>query len=372
MTWAVRDAFPLWAERGVDRTFGGFHEKLGLDGRGVDVHRRARVQPRQVFAFAHAAGLGWDGPADAIMRDGMASMFARYQRADGLFRTLVGADGTVHDDRAVLYDQAFVLLALAGAHRAIGDREAHGRAVAVREAIGRTFGHRSGGFLSSDASPLPLLANPHMHLLEACLAWTECGGDEQWSAMADRIAGLALDRMIDARTGALAEAFDADWARVPGLAGRIVEPGHQFEWAWLLMRWGADRGRRDASEAALRLIGIGERFGVDRQRNVAVLELLDDMSVHAPVGRLWAQTERIKAGCLAATMTGEDRYLEGARAGCESVLAFLRDAPPGLWRDQMTAQGEFVAEPAPASTFYHIVVAIEGLRDWVRSRSAGS
>ncbi len=370
--WAVRDAFPLWADRGVDRVSGGFHEKLGLDGTPVDAHRRARVQPRQVFAFAHAGGMGWRGPAAQVMQDGMASMLRRYQRPDGLFRTLVGADGAVLDDGAVLYDQAFVLLALAGAHAVLGDAQAHGRAVAIRAAIQGRFGHRSGGFLSGDAAPLPLLANPHMHLFEACLDWTDRGGDAEWGAIADRIAGLALARMIDPESGALGEAFDEAWARVPGLAGRIVEPGHQFEWAWLLMRWSSLRGRRDAVVAALRLIDVGERFGVDRTRNVAVLELLDDMAVHAPVGRLWAQTERIKAGCLASSITGDDAYLAGARSGCESVLAFLGAAPPGLWRDQMDADGHFVEEPAPASTFYHIVVAIEALRDCVRSRSARS
>ena len=371
VAWAVEQAFPLWADRGVDRAFGGFHEKLGMDLRPVDVARRARVQPRQVFAFAHAAALGWDGPADAVMRDGIASMFRRYARPDGLFRTLVGADGTVHEDGAVLYDQAFVLLALAGAHAVLGDPDAHGRAVVIRTAIEERYGHRSGGFLSGDASPLPLLANPHMHLLEACLDWTDRGGDARWGVIADRIATLALTRMIDPSTGSLGEAFDEDWRRVPGIAGRIVEPGHQFEWAWLLMRWAIPRGRQDAIDAALLLIGVGER-GIDRARNVAVLELLDDMSVHASVGRLWAQTERIKAGCLAASITGDEDHLAVARSGCESVLAFLGDAPPGLWRDQMNEDGSFVEEPVPASTFYHVVVAIEALAGFVRSRSARS
>ena len=366
--WTVEHAFPLWASEGVDRVSGAFRESLNDDGRLVDVHRRARVQPRQVHAFSHAAGFGWDGPAEAIIREGLGSAFARYQRADGLFRTLVAADGTVQDDNALLYDQAFVLLALAGAHAALG-ADAHQRAVALRTAIGRVWTHPSGGFLSGDKKPLPLLANPHMHLLEACLAW-EAIGDAEWSAMSDRIVGLALERMIGA-SGALTEAFDEEWRRVEGLAGRIVEPGHQFEWAWLLLRWGWARGRGDAIAAALRLIEVGERFGVDRDRGVVVLELLDDMSVQAPVGRLWAQTERVKAGCLAALTTGKDRYLEGALAGCESVRAFLEAAPRlGLWRDQMAADGRFVVEATPASTFYHIVVAIDVLRDWVRRRPA--
>lgn len=370
--WAVERAFGLWADRGVDRERGGFHEKLTLEGEPIDAHRRARVQPRQVFAFTRASALGWAGPAEGIVRNGISSMYGRYLRPDGLFHTLVDAHGVVRDDDAVLYDQAFVLLALAGASRLLGSEEPVVRAVAMRDAIAAAFGHRSGGFRSGVKAPLPLLANPHMHLFEACLAWVEAGGDPEWGAIADRIAGLALERMIEPASGALFEAFDEDWNRDGGIAGRVVEPGHQFEWAWLLLRWSELRGRGDARGAALRLIEVGERFGVDRARNVAVMELLHDMSVRSAIGRLWAQTERIKAGCLAARVTGDDGWLAGALGGCESVLAFLDDAPvAGLWRDQMDASGAFVEEAVPASTFYHIVVAIEEVRDFSAVRLRG-
>jgi mannose-6-phosphate isomerase len=363
--WAAHEAFPLWGEAGVDRTFGGFHEKIDDDGRPVDVARRARVQPRQVFAFGHATGLGWDGPASALMEAGLETMFARYQRADGLFRTLVGADGTVHDDSAMLYDQAFVLLALARAERVLGMGDAQARAARVRTAIEHVLAHGGGGYTSGTAAGLPLLANPHMHLLEACLDWSG-RGDAAW----DRIVELALSRMIAAREGFLREAFNADWSPAAGLAGRIVEPGHQFEWAWLLMRWSVARGREDALAAALTLIAHGER-GVDARRNVAMLALLDDGSPHDRIGRLWAQTERIKAGCLAAELTGDARHLVSAQAGCESVLGFIEAAPVrGAWRDQMTEDGRFVVEPAPASSFYHLVVAIDALGQW-KAKAAG-
>ena len=371
--WAGEDAFPLWAERGVDRERGGFHEKLGLDGAPVDADRRARVQPRQVFAFTQAPLLGWTGAAEPVVLEGTASMYRRYLRPDGLFHTLVDAHGTVRDDDAVLYDQAFVVLALAGTYRLLGSEDAARKAVAMRDAIGSAFAHRSGGFTSGIKAPLPLLANPHMHLFEACLAWVDAGGDAEWGRIADRIAALALERMIDGRSGALFERFDEDWLRADGMAGRLVEPGHQFEWAWLLLRWSVRRGRADARAAALRLIEVGERFGVDPARNVAMMELLDDMSVHSAVGRLWAQTERIKAGCLAAGVTGDDAYLRGALGGCDSVLAFLDDAPvAGLWRDQMDASGRFAEEAVPASTFYHIVVAIDVLRQWAEARRRGA
>jgi len=35
---------------------------------------------------------------------------------------------------------------------------------------------------------------------------------------------------------------------------------------------------------------------------------------------------------------------------------------PGLWRDRYLADGSFVDEPVPATSFYHIVCAITELR----------
>jgi mannose/cellobiose epimerase-like protein (N-acyl-D-glucosamine 2-epimerase family) len=53
LDWLVNDAYPLWATAGVDASTGAFVESLDEDGRPLAEPRRARVQPRQVYAFAH-------------------------------------------------------------------------------------------------------------------------------------------------------------------------------------------------------------------------------------------------------------------------------------------------------------------------------
>src|SRR3546814_14289476 len=80
----------------------------------------------------------------------------------------------------------------------------------------------------------------HMHLLEACLALHEATKE---TAYLDR-AGLLLDLFRDRFlvTGSLREFFTDDLRPAPGDAGRIVEPGHHFEWVWLLHRYGLVTG----------------------------------------------------------------------------------------------------------------------------------
>ncbi len=358
--WAVADAFPLWATRGVDPVAGGFREALTVAAEPTGLPRRARVQPRQVVAFGCSGEIGWDGPAASIMDGGFAYIDRVFRREDGLLRTLVAADGTALDENAVTYDHTFALLAHAVAHRWHDDGgRHHDAAAAMLSALDARLRVGAGpGFHSSEAAPTPLLSNPHMHMLEAALGWWEAGGDRRWSSLADEIATLALDRMIDPRSGALFEVFEDDWSRGIGLPGRLIEPGHQYEWAWLLLRWGEKRSRDDAIEAAIRLIDFAERHGIDPVRGVAYEAIRDDMTVHAPVGRTWPQTERIKAGVLARAVTGDARFGAVALAGGASLLRYLDMEVAGLYRDRMLADGAWGTDPVPASTFYHIVFAV--------------
>lgn len=358
VAWALDHAYPLWWEQGYDHDRGGFHEKLDQTGRPVDAARRARVQPRQIYAYAVAPDLGWTGPADAIVEKALAAYLARYRREDGLFRALVAADGSVLDDKVDLYDQAFALFGLCNAALALNDFvPLHPLAATLRDRLIARCAHQ-GGFAELQPDSLPLQSNPNMHLFEASLAWEAAGGDAGWTRMADGIANLALTRFIDADTGALREFFDADWRPAPGTPGRIVEPGHQFEWAWLLLRWGRSRQRPDAVTAGLRLLEIGETHGVDAARGVGFNSLLDDFSIHDHGARLWPQTERVKAAVLAAEITGDAAYWSLAARAADGLLRYLDTPVKGLWWDKLSPDGIFTDEPAPASSFYHIVCAI--------------
>jgi mannose/cellobiose epimerase-like protein (N-acyl-D-glucosamine 2-epimerase family) len=356
--WLNEAAFPLWWEKGADHVFGGFHEKLDLHATPVILPKRARVQPRQIYAYSLASSLGWSGDSTAVVRFGIDFYLPHYRRPDGLFRTLVAPDGKTMDDGVAFYDQAFALLGLHAAYRYLGAPFLQDHARHLMRQWSATYRHPNIGFEESVPRRLPLCANPHMHLFESCLAWNESDPAGPWRATAAEIARLALDKLIDPASGALREFFDGDWRMMPG---GIIEPGHQFEWAWLLLRWGGLVSDRSAIAAALRLIEIGEVFGTDPVRNVTFNSLHDDLSPHDRKARLWPQTERLKAHCLAAELTGEAAHWDKAVRAAEGLLAYLDLPIAGLWRDVMTERGDFIEEPAPASSFYHIVCAIAEL-----------
>ena len=354
-SWLCDAAYPVWSTRGVDPA-GGFHERLGMDGKPLAEPRRSRVNPRQAYCFAMAHSLGWRGDTAALVKHGLDYWMAKYRRPDGLYRTLVNADGSIRDDRALLYDQAFGLLAFNVS--SVGDMCAHceGQSFELLNLVLSHMKRQDAGFESGVPASLPLQSNPHMHLFEAALAGCEVSSENSvWKPLADEIAELALTKFIDPVSGALREFFDAGWNPAPGIDGRIVEPGHQFEWAWLLLRWGGARNAR-ARAAALKLIDIGERHGV--RNGLATNSLLDDFSPHDAGARLWPQTERLKAAAIAARITGEAKYFSMTVAAADGLMRYLDTPIPGLWHDRIDAEGRVADEPAPASSFYHLVAAV--------------
>lgn len=340
----------MWAGAGVDPATGAFREALTWAGAPHDPRRRARVQARQAFVYATAAAEGLPGPWLAVARRGLDLFLTQARRADGLFAAILDPSGAHIEPTAYLYEHAFLLLALSAVHRADpADGRARDEAVAIMSRLG-AFRHRAGGFREAGATPFQ--ANAQMHLFEAALAWEAVGEDGGWRSLADELATLALDRFIDPATGALSEFFDTGWRRLSGDAG-LIEPGHQFEWAWLLERWGLARGHAEARAAARRLFAVGRR-GFDEGRNVVVDAVADDLTIRDAGARLWPQTEHIKAALILRDTTA-------ALQGANGLRAYLDTLARGAWRERMRADGTFVEEPSPATSFYHLFLAVREL-----------
>jgi mannose-6-phosphate isomerase len=374
--WLHEDALPLWRHSGFFGAQGGFCETMDLAGKPTSSPRRARVHPRQVYCFAEAGCRGWSGDWQTAVREGLRHFDQTYLLSSGFYGALATADGELTDASFDLYNQAFAILAFAYTAKADPKTTAlmSDRASRMLEALKANFAHPELGFEEANPQRLPLCSNPHMHLFEASLACEiQPGFDtDAWTALSDEIASLCLDRFIDRSSGGLREFFNADWTPFDGPRGRIMEPGHQFEWAWLLARWGDRRGRSDAIAKARRLFEIGDTYGICNQRKVAVMALHDDFSIADPLARLWPQTEWMKSAVRLALMSEggqRDLYVASAVRACQAFDQFLAVPTSGLWRDKMREDGSFVEEAAPASSFYHILCAIYELDDCVRALS---
>jgi mannose-6-phosphate isomerase len=366
-SWLFSFALPIWFNRGLDLHRGGFYERLNLDCSPHDIVRRTRVPARQVYSYVTAREIGYQGDIDPVIDQGLAWLSGPARNPQtGLLYGGISPDRVVVKPEVDIYDLAFELLSCAAVHGLRpNNTDTLDRALFVRKRLLNYYRHPYRGFEEAQLRVLPLRANPHMHLLEACLAWMEAGGDLIWCEIAADITALAMGKFIDPNTGAVREFFDGDWNPIEGDAGRIVEPGHLFEWGWLLVRWFEHTRDPAFVAAARRMIALGEQYGVDPHRNVAINELWDDLSPKDQCARLWPQTERIKAHVALARVADTDaerkRHLELTERACEGLKPYLDVPTPGLYRDRMNADGSFVEESAPASTLYHLVCAIREL-----------
>lgn len=363
--WMFGAAAPLWAQAGRHPD-GLFAERLDSTAQPDDAPRRLFVQARHVYAFCEMGRLGWQGPWQDLAGRTMDFLLARGRRPDGLFIHRFTSDGAVLDSRADLYDQAFMLFCLASAGRALGRPALLREAEAMADALEAGWRHPAGGFTERDLPRAHRQQNPHMHFCEAFVTLHAVTGLPRWKALAEEMARLGRDRFIHAQSGALLEYFGEDLSPAPGDDGMIVEPGHCFEWAWLLERmslWGWP-----GTPIADRLVSFGRRWGIDPVRDVAINELRTDGSVRRATARLWPQTERLKVALARLRRTGDVAEVDEARRAYLGLKRYLAMPVPGTWQDVMNPDGSFVPMPAPGSSLYHITCAMAELVETVEGR----
>lgn len=371
--WLTDAALPLWAERGVDPD-GAFYESLDFSGqpqRGAS--RRMRVQARQLYVFCEAELRGWLPGARALADRGLDRMLAECWAPDGgpgFIHTLT-ADRAPLDTRRDLYDHAFGLFSLAWRFKLDGDARTKTRALAVADFVARDMAHPSGeGMMESLPAALPRRSNPHMHMLEAYMAWAEISGDARFFDAAAQMVGLFERHFYDRASTTYGEFFTDDWRPDPGPAGQVAEPGHHFEWTWLLSE--ARRlGIADLRAEAEALYDFGLRHGLDVQ-GFAVDEM-DRQGRHTKTSRrAWCQNEHLKAH-IAMARAGRPGAEQAAADAADAFLdSYLATEVPGLWMDQFDGEGRGVSSNVPASTLYHVQLAFRELIDYAAAGSSAS
>lgn len=358
--WLFSEALPLWSTRGVDDQ-GGFYEALKFDAMPVLRHKRMRTMARQIYAFAMAGEMGWDGPYTDLIDHGLHFITRSGRTDNGGWASVLARDGSIIDKTEDCYDQACVLLALAHAHR-IGNKQALPLAIETFAFLDNYLADKHGrGFIEStqtDPTYRYRRSNPHMHLLESFLAWYDVTGDKDYLQRASHIVELFKQHFFDDDTWTLAEYYETDWQRAKTAEGDICEPGHHFEWSSLLIDFSNKTNDRSVIKLAKKLYASTIANGLNRATGLAY----NTISRHGlPINtnsRSWPQTEAIKAALALDGNDGPDLKPEiEARVG-RLFRWHIEAAPKGLWIDLISENGRAIAEDVPASIFYHMITAL--------------
>jgi len=269
------------------------------------------------------------------------------------------ADGAVLSPVRDAYAHAFVLFSIAALYRLNGER----RLIDLADKIVRFIDadmtdHTHGGLRDC----VPDLAgdkrqNPHMHLLEAYLFLERAAPGHGYIERAADLVALFERRLFKGDRPVLLEYFNADWtAHDDPVRAATFEPGHHFEWVWLLSEYARQAGI-DATRWTGPLFDVARRHG--RSGDGLIFDELaaPDRRVQKNSHRLWPHTEAIKA---AATRHADGDSAAAAMADEMVAILFGRflDRPfAGGWIDHIDAQGKPLVDYVPASSLYHLFLA---------------
>lgn len=356
--WIFNVTLPWWAAHGVDRADGGYVEQVTPDGRDVGIaFKRTRVTARQIYVFSHGYMMGF-APGLDLARHGVDFLVSKtWLGPDKGFARRLSREGALLDATPDLYDHAFALFAFAWHHKASGEmasRDWMHRTLDFTEAKLRVAGGE--GFWHELPPSGWRQQNPHMHLTEACLAAFEATGEARFSNLARELVTLFTSRFFDLRSQTLAEYYTDDLARAPGEDGRITEPGHQFEWAWILNASRKLLGMELAPQIRA-LAQFAEHNGVDPATGITFNTVRDDGVPIDRASRTWPNTERIKAAIALHELDGVDPSAVITGSGRVLFERFLSQNTPGTWIDLVDASGKPVPGNAPASSLYHVLLA---------------
>ncbi|MCO6392586.1 hypothetical protein GTW25_16290 [Aliihoeflea aestuarii] len=372
------DFVPRWLEA-VRAPSGGLFERLDLQGRPVaaDEPRTSLVHARTAFALAHLS---------------MATGDARL--LDGARHAYVFLDGSLRDENGGYrlstasslrrsYDQSFALLALVTLRKADPQSVPQERIDACVAFIdGVLTDARDGSLFEDDTMARSgpnaddlRAQNPHMHMLEAYLQAFEMTGEDHWLARASALVALVRRHFIDPATGAVREFVGHDLAPATGEAGARREPGHQYEWAWLLHRFADLGGDESARQDAARMLAFADRFALrnDGPLAGAPFDALDaDGHIVEDTHLLWPLTEAGKLHSALYLRTGNDAHrIRAERIETLIFNCFFTTSDHPVFVNRVNGTGKVLWPEALTRLVYHVALFVtEAERAGIRPHAA--
>jgi mannose/cellobiose epimerase-like protein (N-acyl-D-glucosamine 2-epimerase family) len=362
---------------------GGFFHYFRDDGTVYDAaHRHLVSSTRFVFNYAMAAR---EFAADAALRaqyreaarHGLAYLRERHRDARGGGYAWTIRDGAPEDRTQHAYGAAFVLLAYATACSAALE-EARPWLDETWALLEARYWDGPFGLYRDEADPDWHFSdyrgqNSNMHLCEALLAASAATGELRYLERALELADHMTRRQAAKAGGLVWEHYDRDWnvdwdyhREDPQHLFRPwgFQPGHQTEWAKLLL----------TLDERLRARGTAPEWLVPRARQLfdtAVARAWDEeygglCYGFAPDGTVcdddkyfWVQAESIAAAARLAQRTGEGRYWQWYERLWAYAWRHFVDHQHGAWyRILDRANRKYSDEKSPAGkTDYHTMGA---------------
>lgn len=359
-----------WHEAFADPK-GGFYERLGHGFQPVSTgNRRLLTQCRQLSIYSHSGRVSSD-----ILGKHFEDIVQAYALStSGAWRYTTDDERAPLDNTIDLYTLSFIIFSFSHYAKATGDKRAKVKARETLDFISRHFRKAgSPGLMEALDQNFNLLTqirrqNPHMHLLEACLFAHETWNDAAYMVMADEMIDLFFSYFYDPELDKLCEFFDDGLAPHPEKGDR-VEPGHYFEWVWLLKKHAAAKNQPALhDQTCIRILNWANCYGWD-QTYGGIYDVLNSAgTVLSDTKRLWPFAEALKANAL---MLDSHTDRDALKARIADMVAVFRDKymqERGFWVEWLNRDLSPATDYMPGTTPYHVYFGIMETRDVLRGR----
>ena len=362
LNWLKEDALPYWSTVGIKPDNGAVYEQMLFSGQpDLAAKQRVRVQARQILVFCIAQQQQWLGDTQALVEKIHKFMLnhGRIRDCTAGYAQLLSPADQILESKLDSYDFAFYLLACFHRYHCFNDHSALDEAYALLKHMEVNFKDSSAGWLEGNYSALYRRQNPHMHLFEAFMTGFEVSGDALWLAKAGQIFSLFEQYFFNPTKHVLHEYFNNNWQLADGQAGKAVEPGHMFEWVWLL-RWYERLTATPVGHYCDALYQKALTIGCDPLSQL-IYDVVDAQgTIIKGTKRCWPLTELVKASLAQATVCSPAQrqfYEDKAALGIQLLFDFYQHPTiKGSYIDQIALDNTVLADHAPASSLYHFAV----------------
>ncbi len=367
-SWLFNKALPYWGTIGCDGTKidpyqYGTHEQLQLNGKpDFPGYKRMRVQARQLYTFSQAANLGWTKGYNIAEK--IYLFMQKGLQGEGHWAKNLTRRGHVLDKTSDLYDLAFIIFSLAWYGKLCNNPKAIQQARQTVQWIRQFMAYPKSGFKNNlPLTPAYRQQNPHMHLLEASLALFEVTKNERDLLLAHDLISLFKNSFFDQHSYVLGEYYTENWQIAPGTARESIEPGHHYEWVWLLYEYHRLTGIYHKKEID-HLFFFNRRYAVDQYTGLVTDKIRRDGSFPQKSARLWVQTEALRATSF---KQDEISFHHLSQILYNLLYRYFAHCPLGTWQDQLDEHYHYKNDKIPTSSFYHIMSAYIQLRKVILS-----
>ena len=361
--------FPFWLSYGID-DIGGFQERLQLDLTPYrdENKKRVLVQFRQIFVFSKAFELTKDSKYIDAAKSAVAFVLDKYWDKDrgGFFHALDLNLEVKHSNRN-LYDHAFALFSFGHFYNVTKDNGVRDWIYDIHEFIQSKFKAELGYFESLNQDNVNISTtreqNPHMHLLEGYLCLYEFFGEKKYLDCSRELVQLFSEKMVDSKNGGVVEFFTQDWNNFDPELGDKIEPGHCYEWAWLLGEFERLSSCSEYRQLTEKIYNFGFSFGQDTKFGGIFNEVSREGVVLDTNKRIWPETEAIKAHLAMYKLKGDDKYIQRALVQFD-FLKENRLNENGSWSEHLKQDLSDATDVYPSTTAYHLLMAMLELKKY--------